>query len=89
MAENAAVNPADHRFVIRNISAIGYGQGFTLWHYRPAHPDEQVTVPGFFDDIWDMLAPGDMMVISSGAGGQILFVVSAERPVRLRSIANV
>jgi hypothetical protein len=71
------------RFVIRNLTAIGYGQGFTLWHYRPAHPDEPVTTPGFFDDVWDMLAVGDMIVISGKAGGQILFVSSTERPVRL------
>ncbi len=59
----------------RNLSVLSYAQGFTLWHYK-ADGDrlDDVTAPGFFRDAGDLLAPGDMMMISARDGGQILTV---------------
>ena len=59
----------------RNLSVLSYAQGFTLWHYK-ADGDrlDDITAPGFFRDAGDLLAPGDMMMISARDGGQILTV---------------
>jgi hypothetical protein len=35
---------------------------------------DDVTAPGFFRDANDLLAPGDMMMVSAQDGGQILTV---------------
>ena len=53
-------------FRIRDLSVLAYAQGFTLWHYKSA-PDtlDAVARPGFFDNAADMLAGGDMMLVSS------------------------
>ena len=64
-------------FAIRHLSVLSYAQGFTLWHYKtgPAPLDEAAR-PGFFDDAADMLAPGDMVLVSGAKGGRILFVTA-------------
>jgi hypothetical protein len=62
-------------FAIRNLSVLAYANGFTLWHYR-AEKDRlsQVEKPDFFADAADMLAEGDMMMISAADGGGLLAV---------------
>jgi hypothetical protein len=86
-------------FAIRNLSVLAYAQGFTLWHYRanvatlgatlvqPASLDE-VREPGFFDPAADMLAPGDMLLISTPAAGGLLFVTGIEGGVRTAAMAG-
>jgi hypothetical protein len=70
---------------IRELSVLAYAQGFTLWHYRAniatlaAAPTPPVTLAtaselGFFDDARDMLAPGDMIVVSARDGCGALWV---------------
>jgi hypothetical protein len=62
-------------FVIRNLSVLAYANGFTLWHYKAgSDPLEQVQTPDFFADAADMLAEGDMMMISAADGGRVLCV---------------
>jgi len=64
-------------FAIRNLSVLAYSQGFTLWHYKGgAATLAQASMQGFFDDASDMLAPGDIMMISAVDGGRILFVAA-------------
>lgn len=62
-------------FAIRNLSVLAYAQGFTLWHYK-AGPDrlDEVAEPGFLADAADMLAAGDVLLISAADGGRIAFV---------------
>ncbi len=86
-------------FAIRNLSVLAYAQGFTLWHYRahvptlcgelipPAGPDE-VVAAGFFDDAADMVAVGDMLLVSTPAAGRLLFVTSVEGGVRVAAMAG-
>jgi hypothetical protein len=64
-------------FAIRNISVLAYANGFTLWHYKAA-ADDQTTVaaPAFFNDAGDMLASGDMVMVSAKDGGRMLCVVA-------------
>jgi hypothetical protein len=65
-------------FAIRNLSVLAYANGFTLWHYK-AGKDRllQVEKSDFFADAADMLAAGDMMMISASDGGEILRVASS------------
>ena len=66
-------------FAIRNLSVLAYANGFTLWHYKsdgdvlPA-----VQSPGYFDDAVDMLAGGDMMLVSAPDGGKVVCIAAAE-----------
>ena len=64
-------------FAIRNLSVLAYANGFTLWHYK-AGKDRltQVERADFFADAADMLAEGDMMMVSAHDGGRILTVVA-------------
>ena len=79
-------------FAIRNLSVLAYAQGFTLWHYRANVPTlgatlvqpatlAEVAEPGFFDPAADMLATGDMMLVSAPEGGRVLFVAAGESGV--------
>ena len=64
-------------FAIRNLSVLAYAQGFTLWHYKcGATTLSHASGHGYFDAAADMLATGDLMMISAPDGGRIL-VVSA------------
>jgi hypothetical protein len=64
-------------FAIRNLSVLAYAQGFTLWHYKAGNaPLADLDRPGFFDNAGDMMAPGDMIMISASDGGRIVFVPS-------------
>jgi hypothetical protein len=63
-------------FAIRNLSVLRYAQGFTLWHYKASALIGQAGEHGFFDNAADMLAPGDMIMVSASDGGRILFVAA-------------
>jgi len=75
-------------FTIRNLSVLAYAQGFTLWHYKaPTALLAFVSAPGFFDHAADMLASGDMLLISAGDGGRVAFVAAANDRVTLAALA--
>jgi hypothetical protein len=64
-------------FAIRNLSVLAYANGFTLWHYKAGKdPLTQVETVDFFVDAADMLAEGDMMMVSTADGGRILTIAS-------------
>jgi hypothetical protein len=71
----------DMRFALRDLSVLAYAQGFTLWHYRVGNVD-MVAGAGFFDDAADMIASGDMLLVSSPLGGRILTAISEAGSVR-------
>ena len=56
-------------FDVRNLSVLAYANGFTLWHYKAPGSLAPVQAPGFFDGAADMLASGDMMLLSGPEGG--------------------
>ncbi len=63
-------------FAIRNLSVLAYAQGFTLWHYRaPQAPLAALASPGYFNLASDILATGDMLMMSARDGGRVAFVV--------------
>jgi hypothetical protein len=65
------------KFAIRHLSVLAYAQGFTLWHYKTGTaPLDAACVPGFFNAAADMLAAGDMVMVSGPSGGRILCVAA-------------
>jgi len=76
-------------FAIRNLSVLAYAQGFTLWHYKAAgYPLAQAEAPGFFSPAADMLAGGDMLLVSAADGGRVMFVTAASEANGVR-VANL
>jgi len=74
-------------FAIRNLSVLAYANGFTLWHYK-ASGEEQATVaaPSFFRDAGDMLASGDMVMVSAPDYGRILNIIGEGPALRTASL---
>ncbi|MBN8875100.1 MAG: hypothetical protein J0H67_19865 [Rhodospirillales bacterium] len=65
-------------FAIRNLSVLAYANGFTLWHYK-AGKDRLETVgdDDFFADAADMLAVGDMVMVSALDGARLMSIALA------------
>lgn len=66
-------------FAIRDLSVLAYANGFTLWHYK-AHDITllDVSAPDFFAEAADMMAFGDVVVVSARDGGTSLYVTKAQ-----------
>jgi len=76
-------------FAIRDLSVLAYANGFTLWHYKSGAdvlPD--IAGDDFFADASDMMAGGDMIMVSGGSGCRIICVTSAEAGKVLSSPLN-
>ena len=74
-------------FAVRNLSVLSYAQGFTLWHYRAGGARlDDVASSGFFNAAADMLAIGDMLMVSGSDGGQILCVADTGQAVRTAAL---
>ncbi len=66
-------------FSLRNLSVLAYANGFTLWHYKAGAGGLQDTIrQGYFDGAADMLAGGDMMLVSAPEGGRVLCMAATE-----------
>jgi len=75
-------------FSMRNLSVLAYANGFTLWHYKSgSDPQASVGEAGFFDDAGDMLAAGDMMMVSACDGGRMMCVLAEKSGVRTAPLA--
>jgi hypothetical protein len=84
-------------FAIRNLSVLNYAQGFTSWHYR-GHATTlgatltgpttmaEVQTAGFFAPAKDMLAVGDLIIVSTSDGMVQLCVATAETSVTVRRL---
>jgi len=68
-------------FELRNLSVLAYAQGFTLWHYR-SEPGELISMNGYFDSINDMIASGDVMLVSSKKGSKLVSLIQDSGKVR-------
>jgi hypothetical protein len=62
---------------VRNLSVLAYANGFTHWHYKAATLSD-IVVFGYFSDVCDMLAKGDMIFCSASDGVRIYYVVSSD-----------
>lgn len=74
-------------FAVRNLSVLSYANGFTLWHYKAADTLHAVEAPGYFADAADMLAPGDMLMLSARDGARILCIFDTAEAVKLAALA--
>lgn len=73
-------------FVARNLSVLAYAQGFTLWHYRAESGVEDACSANYFDEAADLLAQGDMMLVSAADGGRVLFANPAKGRMRMQAL---
>ena len=66
-------------FAIRDLSVLAYANGFTLWHYKPGDDAlADAASDNFFADASDMMAGGDMIIVSGAKGCRLLCVASAD-----------
>jgi len=66
-------------FTIRDLSVLAYANGFTLWHYKAGNDSvTDVAHDDFFADASDMMAVGDMILISGPKACRILCIARAE-----------
>lgn len=70
-------------YALRYLSVLSYAQGFTLWHYRHKGLLTESVVSDFFAHATDMLAEGDMIMVSAVDGGTCLFVTKRGGVVRV------
>ncbi len=71
-------------FALRNLSVLAYANGFTLWHYKSgADPIVQASARGYFADAADLLAPGDMVMLTAADGGKIATVAGTGKGIVL------
>jgi hypothetical protein len=66
-------------FAIRNLSVLAYANGFTLWHYKAGKEQlSTVAKDSFFSDAADMLATGDLVMVSALDGARVLAIALAD-----------
>jgi hypothetical protein len=82
-------------FAVRNFSVLSYGNDFSLWHYlaqgTPAITKNtlaEVLTPGFFDAAADMPNVGDMIMVSAGDDGALLYVTSVSGGVTTKMMSR-
>ena len=69
-------------FTLRNLSVLAYAQGFTLWHYKAEEdPLAIVGARDFFAGASDLIAFGDMLMVSAIDGARLLAVSAAGEQV--------
>jgi hypothetical protein len=75
-------------FTLRNLSVLAYANGFTLWHYKSGSDAlSQTSREGYFSDAADLMAAGDMVMLSSAQGGQIATVAGEGKRIALYPLA--
>jgi hypothetical protein len=66
-------------FTIRDLSVLAYANGFTLWHYKAGIESlAEVACDDYYADASDMMAAGDMILISGAKGCRMLCITHAE-----------
>ncbi len=71
-------------FTVRNLSVLAYANGFTLWHYKAGEDVlASVSAAEFFTPAEDLLAAGDLLLLSAADGARILAVTQGARTAAL------
>jgi hypothetical protein len=74
-------------FALRNLSVLAYANGFTLWHYKSTTDKlTQTTKTGYFADAADLLAEGDMVMLSAAEGGKIAAITGQGKSIALAPV---
>lgn len=64
-------------FQVRNFVVLVYANGYTGWYYKTSVDSMQTCMnSGYFDSVYDMIAPNDTITISTKNGVRIVFVSS-------------
>jgi hypothetical protein len=64
----------------KNLSALAYANGFTLWHYKTPDPAIEVDAEGYFNGAVTMLRAGDFIMANTNTGGTVqsgMFIVES------------
>jgi hypothetical protein len=65
-------------FLFRDLSVLGYANGFTHWHYRSSTDTlAQITAANYFASAGDMLARNDVLFLAGTDGVRQSRVVTA------------
>ncbi len=74
-------------FTVRNLSVLAYANGFTLWHYNARGESLAViTARDFFTGASDLVALGDMLMVSANDGARILSVAGVGDQVTVAAL---
>jgi hypothetical protein len=66
-------------FTIRDLSVLAYANGFTLWHCKSATDAlSDFACDDYFADASDMMAAGDMILVSGAKGCRMLCITVAD-----------
>ena len=75
-------------FTLRNLSVLAYANGFTLWHYKAgAETISQAGNQGFFADAADLMAAGDLAMLTGADGGKIAAIAGQGKQIVLAPLA--
>lgn len=64
----------------KNLSALTYANGFTLWHYKTADPATMVDGVGYFNLASNMVRVGDFIFANTDTGATAasgIFIVTS------------
>ena len=64
----------------KNLSALAYANGFTLWHYKTTDLALEVDTAGYFNSAATMLRAGDFIMANTNTGGTVqsgMFIVKS------------
>ena len=67
-------------YASKNLSALAYANGFTLWHYKTPDPAIEVDTAGYFNGAVAMLRAGDFIMANANTGGTVqsgMFIVKS------------
>lgn len=77
----------------KDLSALGYANGFTLWHYRTTDLAAVVDNTGYFNAAGRMLRVGDFILLNAGLGttpthGVVVVVANAGGTVDVTNVTT-
>jgi hypothetical protein len=77
----------------KDLSALGYANGFTLWHYRTGDLAAVVDNAGYFNAAGRMLRVGDFILLNAGLGttpthGVVVVVANAGGTVDVTNVTT-
>lgn len=55
----------------KNLSALTYANGFTLWHYKSPDAAADIDTSGYFNGAVAMLRPGDFILTNASTNGTV------------------
>ena len=77
----------------KDLSALGYANGFTLWHYRTSDLAAVVDDAGYFNAASRMVRIGDFILLNAGIGttpthGVVVVVANAGGAVDVTNVTT-